>query len=145
MKYFSGTYSCKLDQKGKVSVPNRFRRELGDSVVLTQGTQGNYLWLFPLPEWEEMAAKLAALPNSEKANNVRRFLLGSAHEAPVDKVGRIQIPQALRDYAKIDNKAVVFLGMGGSIEIWEKEQRDRLNTQVVKEKNIQKDMEELGI
>lgn len=145
MKHFSGTFSCKLDHKGKVSVPNRFRRDLEDNVVVAKGVQDKYLWMFPLPVWEEMVAKITALPNSEKANNIRRFLLGSAHEVPVDKVGRIQIPQALREYAQIENKAVSFLGIGNTIEIWDKDRRDRLDTQDIEEKNILKDMEELGI
>ena len=145
MRGYSGSFPHKLDQKGKVSVPTSFRRELGERVVLTQGTDDRYVWLFPLDRWAEMVEKITALPNSEKAKNVRRFLLGSAHEVEVDRVGRIQVPQALREYADIDAKSVMFIGMGDTIEIWEKEKRDKLSARIVKEKNIQRDMEDLGI
>jgi MraZ protein len=154
LKQFSGSFEHKLDHKGKVSIPNKFRRELDDKVMLTLGTDDVYVWVFPPAVWEQLVAKISALPNNKQAKRVRRFLLGNAHEAPVDRVGRIQIPQALRERAGIDNKSVFIVGVGDSIEIWEKERKEKQDTHFIKESgfendleeaDIQKDMEDLGI
>jgi MraZ protein len=114
---FIGEFSHKLDGKGRVAVPAKFRDELGSSAVLTKGLD-TCLVLYPKHEWELLAEKLAAMPLS-KANTraFSRLMLAGAMEVDLDAQGRIMIPDYLRAYSGIDSAAVV-TGLYNRIEIW---------------------------
>ncbi len=118
-RMFMGEYNHSIDAKGRVTVPSKFREALGERFTVTKGLDG-CLWVFPASEWEEFSGKLAELPVARKdARNFSRFFLAGACEAETDKMGRILLPQVLRDYAGLEGEAVV-IGAGSRVEIWNK-------------------------
>ena len=117
---FMGEYNHSIDAKGRVIVPSRFREQLGDRFVVTKGLDG-CLWVFPTSEWESFSEKLTSLPVARKdARNFTRFFMAGAMEAETDKMGRILLPQVLRDYAELEKEAVL-IGTGSRVEIWNTE------------------------
>ncbi len=118
---FMGEYNHSIDAKGRVIVPSKFREQLGDRFIVTKGLDG-CLWVFPASEWESFSEKLTSLPVARKdARNFTRFFMAGATEAETDKMGRILLPQVLRDYAKLEKEAVL-IGTGSRVEIWNSEQ-----------------------
>jgi MraZ protein len=117
---FIGEYNHSIDDKGRLSVPVKFRDLLATGCVLTRGLDG-CLWLYPQKDWEEIAGNIAALPVTQKnARSFARFILSGAMDLKVDKIGRINVPKYLSDYAGIKSKAVV-IGMHNRLEIWAEE------------------------
>lgn len=118
-RMFVGEYNHSIDSKGRVTIPSKFREALGEHFTVTKGLDG-CLWVYPQEEWEKFSEKLAALPIAKKdARNFARFFLAGASEAEPDKMGRVLIPQVLRDYAGLEGEAVV-IGAGSRAEIWSK-------------------------
>ncbi|WP_101912678.1 division/cell wall cluster transcriptional repressor MraZ [Megasphaera vaginalis (ex Bordigoni et al. 2020)] len=116
---FMGEYSHSIDTKGRVIMPAKFREELGLSFVVTRGLEG-CLSVYTKEAWEQLAQAMKKLQASkENVRAFKRFVFGSAAEVEFDKQGRILLPGALRDYAKL-SKDVVVLGTGDKIEIWSK-------------------------
>lgn len=116
---FMGEYNHSIDTKGRVIVPAKFREQLGEHFVVTKGLDG-CLWVFAEEEWEEFSGKLRELPVANKdARKFARFFLAGAADTETDKMGRILIPQVLRDYAKLE-KDVALVGTGNRVEIWDK-------------------------
>jgi MraZ protein len=121
---FRGVNNLSLDAKGRLAVPTRYRealaRQSNGQTVLTVSVMGDdpCLWLYPLPEWEEIERKLSRLPSFNKqAMWLQRRLLGHASECDLDGAGRILLPPELREFAKLD-KEVVLVGLGKKFEIW---------------------------
>lgn len=113
-----GSYSHKLDSKGRMVLPSRFREELGRSVVATIGIE-RCVTLYPAKQWGAFFEKLETLPSgNNKARDLRRIILAYAHELEVDSTGRILVPQTLRQYANI-NQEVSVNGNGDRLEIWD--------------------------
>ena len=116
---FMSEYSHSIDAKGRVIIPAKFRDELGETFVVTQGLDG-CLFVFPNSEWPAFEEKLKALPMANKdARKFVRFFLAGAALAEVDKQGRILIPSVLREFAALE-KDVVLVGVGTRVEIWDK-------------------------
>ncbi len=121
---FKGTFKHSLDSKGRVAIPNKLRRQMEkidnkEVLVITQGFD-DCLFAYPLDEWETMeqkASHLALLDGA--ARDAKRLFFGPATECVLDKMGRVIIPQNLRDYASI-TKEVIILGSLEKIEIWSK-------------------------
>ena len=114
-----GRYNQNIDAKGRVIVPAKFREELGDSFVVTQGLDG-CLFVFTNTEWANFEEKLKSLPLANKeARKFVRFFLAGATLAEVDKQGRILLPSVLREFAALE-KDVVLVGVGNRVEIWDK-------------------------
>lgn len=114
---FMGEYNHSIDTKGRLIVPAKFREQLGETFVVTKGLDG-CLWVFAPDEWEEFSGKLRSLPVANKeARKFARFFLAGAAEVETDKLGRILIPQVLRDYAALE-KDVALVGTGNRVEIW---------------------------
>ncbi|GBD34060.1 Transcriptional regulator MraZ [bacterium HR34] len=115
---FIGEYIYSIDEKKRLSIPSKFRKELGKKAVITRGID-NCLVLYPLKEWEKLAKKLESLPSSIKdARHFIRLMLAGAVDVSFDKLGRILIPDFLKDYAKL-GKNVAILGLSNRIEIWD--------------------------
>ena len=115
---FLGTHRPRLDEKGRLALPAKFRDELPEGVVITKG-QERCLYGFPLPEFQAIGDKLRAQPMSAKAlREYSRTLFGSATQETPDKQGRVTVPQALRDYAGLDRDVVV-VGINSRFEIWD--------------------------
>src|SRR3989338_3404298 len=113
-----GEYKHSLDPKKRVSVPAKVRKEIGGTAVLTRGLE-NCLFLFPMKEWEQVAEKISQLPMGQKdSRGFARLLLSGAAEVELDQLGRILIPENLRDYAGLQ-KAVMVAGVGKRLEIWD--------------------------
>ena len=116
---FMSEYNHSIDAKGRVIVPAKFREELAESFVVTQGLDG-CLFVFPNTEWQNFEEKLKSLPMANKdARKFVRFFLAGATLAEVDKQGRILLPSVLREFAALE-KDVVLVGVGNRVEIWDK-------------------------
>ena len=115
---FIGEYSHNLDDKGRLSIPVKFRRDLVKGAVVTRGLD-NCLFLYTKKEWEKLAEKLAALPIS-RANSraFSRLMLAGAMDVDIDKQGRVVLPEYLRRFASLQ-KNVVVAGLYSRIELWD--------------------------
>jgi MraZ protein len=113
-----GTHAPKLDEKGRVILPAKFREELAQGVVLTRG-QDRCLYVFSTKEFEAVneTIRLAPITSKQARDYLRVFLSGASDEIP-DKQGRVIIPQALRSYAAL-GKDLVVIGVGSRAEIWD--------------------------
>lgn len=115
---FLGTYTPRLDEKGRVILPAKFREELSEGLVLTRG-QERCLYVFSAQEFQRVYEQMRSAPLSSKQarDYIRVFLSGASDEQP-DKQGRVTIPQALRDYAGL-GKDLTVIGAGARAEIWD--------------------------
>ena len=113
-----GEYQHTIDTKKRLAVPAKFRKDLGDRAVITRGLE-NCLVVYTSDEWEKQAKKLEALPTSQAdARNYARMMLSGAADAGLDKLGRILIPDYLKNYACL-KKNVAILGLSNRIELWD--------------------------
>ena len=114
---FIGEYQHNLDEKGRLAVPVKFRKQMKGAVI-TRGLD-HCLWVFNKTEWDLLAEKLVALPISQaKARAFARLMLAGAMEAPLDSQGRVLVPDYLRKYADL-KKAAIVTGLYNRIEIWD--------------------------
>lgn len=112
-----GEFTHALDDKKRISLPSKFRREVGTKVVVTYGLD-KCLWLFPLKTWQKISSKLANLGLGQSDNRqFTRAMFGGAGEIDVDSSGRILLPEYLCDYALLRAK-VVFVGIHDRVELW---------------------------
>jgi transcriptional regulator MraZ len=126
---FSGQYNVSIDLKGRVSVPASFREELrevyqSESVFVTTFEGG--LVAYPPSSWRDICENVEALPAGPIKDANLRTRIAPAQECSFNKQGRIQVPQALRDYADLQKDAVV-VGMSGKIEIWNQQTHTRIS------------------
>ena len=114
---FLGTYEPKLDDKGRVILPARFREDMEGGIVLTRG-QEHCIYAFPAQEFEQMTVELRRAPlSSKQARDYVRVLLSGAYKEVPDQQGRITLPPDLRTYAGLDRELTV-IGAGSRAEIW---------------------------
>ncbi len=123
---FLGEYQHALDNKGRITIPSRFRELLGERFVATKGLD-NCIFLYPLEEWKSIEEKLHLLPltRSDVRSFVRFFFSGAA-ELELDKQGRSVLGLNLRSYAGIE-KDVTVIGVGSRIEIWASDKWESYN------------------
>jgi MraZ protein len=115
---FLGTHTPRLDDKGRLILPAKFRDELAGGVVITKG-QERCLYVFPAAEFQRYAAEQAARPMSDKtARAFTRVLFSGAHDEVPDKQGRVTIPAPLRAYAGLERDLVV-IGASTRVEVWD--------------------------
>ena len=113
-----GTYDHRVDSKGRMVLPARFREELGSGVVATVGID-RCVVLYALPEWERLLNKLQGLPMTKgKTRDLLRVLLASATEMEFDAMGRILLPPFLRQHGDLRQEVCV-IGVGDHLEIWD--------------------------
>ena len=120
MNLLTGEFRNTLDEKGRLSLPARLRGELpGSELVLTQGVD-SCLWLFPPDQWAALSKKLMESTSlfAARARLVQRRIIAPAQEVEVDKLGRIAIPQSLREFAGLTKECVI-LGISKYVEIWD--------------------------
>lgn len=115
---FLGAHAPKLDDKGRVILPAKFREELASGIVVTRG-QENCLYVFTAREFENLHEKIRQAPVTSKVARdfLRVFLSGASSETP-DKQNRITIPTNLRQYASLGHDLAV-IGAGNRVEIWD--------------------------
>ncbi|MEY5017836.1 MAG: hypothetical protein RL431_885 [Actinomycetota bacterium] len=112
-----GTYEPKLDDKGRIILPAKFRDEFADGVVLTRG-QEHCVYVFSTAEFNQIHERIRQAPvNSKSARDYLRLFLSGASDEQLDKQHRVTIPANLRDYAGLDRELTV-IGTGNRAEIW---------------------------
>ena len=117
---FIGEYTYSIDSKKRLAIPSKFRPYLGKKAVITKGLD-NSLAIYPFKEWQRVAKKLESLPSSQvDARGFTRIVLSGASEVQLDKLGRILIPDYLKNYASF-KKNVAIIGLSNKIEIWAEE------------------------
>lgn len=115
---FLGTHTPRLDDKGRLILPAKFRDELAGGVVVTKG-QERCLYVFPTSEFTALAEELQRAPMSSKsARAYNRVFFASAHDEIPDKQGRVTVPSHLREYAGLE-KDLVVIGASTRVEIWD--------------------------
>ncbi|MBI3685765.1 MAG: division/cell wall cluster transcriptional repressor MraZ [Actinobacteria bacterium] len=115
---FLGTHEPKLDDKGRLVLPAKFRDDLAEGLVITKG-QERCLFAFPMDEFRRVTEALAQAPVTHRAvRDYSRVFFASASHELLDKQGRVTIPPSLRTYAKLSRDCVV-IGANTRIEIWD--------------------------
>lgn len=115
-----GTYTPKIDAKGRMALPAKFRSQLGQGLVMARG-QERCVYLLPSDEFRRIASQIQRVSVGNKAAReyLRVFLSGAVDQQP-DKQGRVLVPQMLRDYANLGSDVVV-IGVGTRAELWNKD------------------------
>ena len=115
---FLGTHEPKLDEKGRLILPARFRDELSEGLVITKG-QERCLYVFPANEFSLITEHLRQAPVTEKkSRDYLRVMFAGAHDEVPDNQGRVTIPSGLRTYASLEKNCVV-IGANTRLEIWD--------------------------
>jgi len=118
---FFGEFEYKIDEKGRVPIPPKFRQELKGGVVLTLGVE-NCITAYPLSEWKKLAAALTAGPvTRSKLRKLNRAIFATAFSLDIDGQGRVTLPVPLREYAEIGDE-VIIAGANNYLELWNKDQ-----------------------
>ena len=122
---FRGVQYINLDAKGRMAVPARQREQLSviceGQLVMTVDTQSTCLAIYPLSEWERIERDVQALPALNPAvKRFQRLVLGYASDLQLDGNGRVLLPSALREYARLERRAVL-VGQGNKLELWSEE------------------------
>ena len=124
-----GEYKHTLDPKKRLSVPSKWRKDLGKNIIVSRGLD-NCLFVYPQKEWQKITEKIGQLPLGQAdTRSFNRFFLSGAVEVEVDSVGRILVPDFLKDFAHLDTK-VVLAGIHDRVEIWDEKQWTEYKTQI---------------
>ena len=115
---FLGTHTPRLDDKGRLFLPAKFRDELAEGIVITKG-QERCLYVFPMAEFQRVTQAMSQAPVTQKAvrDYSRVFFASASHEVP-DGQGRITVPGQLREYAGLSKDCVV-IGANSRVEVWD--------------------------
>lgn len=142
---FIGEYQHNLDDKGRLAIPAKFRRDLQKGAVVTRGLD-NCLFLYTKTEWAKLAEKLATLPFSQSNSRAfSRLMLAGAMDVEVDKQGRVVLPEYLRNFAGLKKNAII-AGLYSRIEIWDETKWSEYKSQTEAQSNeIAEHMAELGV
>ena len=142
---FIGEHSHTIDEKGRLSIPAKYRAQLAQGLVVTRGLDG-CLFLYTQAEWKKIAGRLAALPISQRQSRAFvRLMLAGAWDAKLDSQGRVIIPDYLRGYAGIA-KHVTVAGLYNRIEIWNEDAWQEYRAKAEKSSDeIAESMSDLGI
>ncbi|MFA6397956.1 MAG: division/cell wall cluster transcriptional repressor MraZ [Candidatus Paceibacterota bacterium] len=126
-----GEYIHTIDEKNRISLPIKFRKEMGKSIVLAPGLD-NCIFAFTIKEWEKISERLSESSLLQGDNRrFNRFMFGGAVQVDVDAIGRILIPDFLKDRAVLKNKAVV-IGVQNRVEIWNEKTWSEYKSEVEK-------------
>ncbi|PIP24833.1 MAG: cell division/cell wall cluster transcriptional repressor MraZ [Candidatus Nealsonbacteria bacterium CG23_combo_of_CG06-09_8_20_14_all_36_12] len=142
---FIGEYTYSIDDKKRLAIPAKFRNLLGKKAVITRGLD-NCLFLYPAKEWNNLADKLSKLPLSQAdARGFARLMLTGAMDAKLDNLGRILVPDYLKDYGQLKKK-VVIAGVFNRVEIWdERKWQDYKKKTEMAVGDIAERLKELGV
>ena len=142
---FIGEYTYLIDEKKRLAVPPKFRQLLGKKAVITQGLD-QCLFLYSTKEWGALAKKISQLPLAQAdARGFARLMLAGAMEVSLDNLGRILIPDYLKNYAFLKKK-IVIAGLYNRIEIWdEKNWREYKKKTETAVGDIAERLKELGV
>ena len=145
MSMLIGEYKHTIDPKKRLSMPAKFRKELGKGAVITRGLD-NCLFVFPSAYWQQLAERLGNMPLVQQDSRAfARLLLSGAMEVDFDSLGRILIPEYLKSYASLE-KTVVVAGLYNRLEIWNENRWENYKTNLEKNSDsIAEKLRELGI
>lgn len=116
---FMGEYHHSIDAKGRIIVPSKVRDDLGENFIVTRGLDG-CLFLYPKCEWDKIINKYKELPDTKDKRQFMRIFLSGATICEYDKQGRINIPNPLIEFAKLEKDCII-IGVDEKLEIWSKE------------------------
>ena len=119
MTMFMGEYHHSIDAKGRIIVPSKVRDGLGENFIVTRGLDG-CLFLYPKCEWDKIINKYKELPDTKDKRQFMRIFLSGATICEYDKQGRINIPNPLIEFAKLEKDCII-IGVDEKLEIWSKE------------------------
>jgi len=141
---FIGEYNHTIDEKGRVSLPVKFRARLASGCVVTRGID-KCLWVYPADEWDKLAEKISQLPITQRdSRNFSRLILAGAADLTIDKLGRVNLPNYLKEYAGIKKKVAV-TGMYNRIEIWPEENWNKFKKEMEdNSETIAENLSEIG-
>jgi MraZ protein len=116
-----GEYIHTIDEKNRVSMPVKFRKELGKKIIITPGL-GQCLFIFTVKEWEKVSKKLSDSDNDlsflkADQRSFNRYMFGRAAEVEIDSIGRMLIPEFLQQGIKLRDKAAI-IGVKDRVEVW---------------------------
>ena len=142
---FLGEFSHNLDEKGRLTIPAKFRDELAGGLVVTRGID-RCLSVYPRQVWDGLAEQIAKLPLSQRsARDFGRLIFSGAADFIPDRQGRVLIPQGLRDYAELDSDAII-IGLFDRLEIWNPNNWTKVKASVEEDpESIAEQLQELGI
>jgi MraZ protein len=136
-----GEYQHVLDSKKRLAIPAKLRKELGDTAILTRGLN-NCLFLYPMQQWQKLTDKLSGLSTGQgDTRGFLRLLFSGAAEVDFDGLGRMLIPEYLKNYAGLRQRATI-VGVYERLEIWDEERWNAYKNEV--EKNTDMIAEKLG-
>lgn len=136
-----GEHAHNLDAKRRLAIPSKFRKELGEGAILTRGLD-NCLFIFPSKYWTPFAEMLAGLSMAKQdTRSFARLFLSAAVEVEFDSLGRILIPERLKEYAGL-KKSVIVAGLFNRLEIWDEDKWNSYKLNL--EKNSDSIAEKLG-
>jgi MraZ protein len=140
---FRGRYEHAIDAKGRTSLPSRFREVLaaqGESKLVLTTALEPCLVAYPMTEWLAFEDRLSQLPQFDpNVAMLRRIYVSGAVECDIDKVGRILVPQTLRDHAGLERDAL-WAGMGRYVELWAKEKFEGMREEVLQDEGKREEM-----
>lgn len=127
-----GRQDSKIDEKNRIAFPKKFRKELGDRLIVTQGFEGSLI-IVSEKQWKLLLEGTEGKPFTDKeARETERFLLGSAAEVVLDEKGRFILPPHLKSYAQIKDE-VACLGLSRYVQIWDKNKWELHNQSLIKD------------
>ncbi|MCG2695098.1 division/cell wall cluster transcriptional repressor MraZ [Candidatus Parcubacteria bacterium] len=130
-----GEYTHTIDPKKRVSLPAKFRKEMGKKIVMTRGLD-NCLSVYTPKEWGKVSEKLSRLSMGQAdQRSFNRFMLAGAVETDVDSIGRVLIPDFLKEYARLKTK-VVLTGVHSHIEIWDEKAWREYNKRIESQADV---------
>ncbi|MBI3420865.1 MAG: division/cell wall cluster transcriptional repressor MraZ [Candidatus Sungbacteria bacterium] len=136
-----GEYTHNIDAKKRLAIPAKLRKELGERAILTRGLN-NCLFLYPMRQWEQLTEKLSKLPTGQgDTRSFLRLLFSGAAEVEFDQLGRILIPEYLKEYAGLQQR-IATVGVFDRLEIWDHDRWLHYKEEV--EKNTDMIAEKLG-
>ena len=116
---FMGEYHHSIDSKGRIIIPSKVRDGLGENFIVTRGLDG-CLFLYPKLEWDKKIEKFKELPDTKDKRQFMRIFLSGATICEYDKQGRINIPNPLIEFARLEKDCII-IGVDEKLEIWSKE------------------------
>lgn len=136
---FRGTVQLKLDEKGRIAIPAKYRERLreqcGGRLVVALGIDAQtnqeepYLMVYPAPVWEDVEARVNQLPSTNKrVQRFKRRLIGNAEDGDMDAQGRVKLPARLLEKVGIDRE-VDLIGQGNKFELWDRETWAQVNAE----------------
>jgi MraZ protein len=115
-----GEFEARIDTKGRVAFPSKFRKTVGDQLIITKGYEQTLI-IVSVSQWQTLLEGTEGKPLIQaETREVQRFLLGGASDVVLDGKGRLLLPAYLRKFAKVEEQ-IIFLGLSRYIEVWAKD------------------------